>query len=106
MIDFDATVLAACDEAFAETVEYRPSDGPPAAIVGVFFDRFRLVQFDPVSEAMVSTTHPILCCRAVQFPRVPVKGELFVIRGELYAIRDAEPDGMGQIAFPLGRAPA
>ncbi len=107
MIDIDLTVLAACDEAFGEPVEYRPGDGPPIKnIPGIFFDAFRFVRFDPATEAMVSTTHPLVACRASYFPRMPVQGELFVIRGRLYAIRDANPDGEGGVAFPLGLAPA
>ena len=107
MIDFDATVLAACDEAFGEPVEYRPGDGPPIKdIPGNFFDAFKSVRFDPAAEAMVSTTHPLLWCRASHFPRMPVQGELFLIRGKLYTIRDADPDGEGGVAFPLGAAPA
>lgn len=105
MLDFDATVLAACDEAFGEPVEYRPGDGPPVTVTGIFFDAFRSVRFDPATEAMVSTQHPLLCCRASAFARLPVQGELFLIRGRLYAIRDANPDGEGSVAFPLGAAP-
>jgi hypothetical protein len=105
MIDFDATVLAACDETFGEPVEYRPGDGPPIAAAGIFFDAFKSVRFDPATEATVSTTHPLVCCRASYFPRMPVQGELFLIRGKLYAIRDVDPDGEGGVAFPLGAAP-
>ncbi len=105
MIDFDATALAACDEAFGESVEYRPGDGPPIAVQGIFSEAFRSIHFDPATEATISTQHPLLSCRARFFPRLPVQGELFLIRGRLYAIRDANPDGEGSVAFPLGDAP-
>ncbi len=106
-MDFDATVLAACNDAFGEPVEYRPGDGPPIKdIPGIFFDAFRSVRFDPATEAMVSTVHPLVAFRLRYFPRMPVQGELFVIRGRLYAIRDANPDGEGGASFPLGLAPA
>ena len=105
MIDFDATALAACDDAFGEPVEYRPGDGPPIALPGIFFDAFKSVRFDPTTEAMISTQHPLLCCRARFFPRMPVQGELFLVRGRLYAIRDANQDGEGSVSFPLGDTP-
>ena len=105
MIDFDGTVLVAAADAFGETVEYRPGEGPPISVVGVFWDAFRTVRFDPATEALVSTVHPLFTCRARLFPRPPVQGELFVIRGRLYAIRDVNPDGEGDLAFPLGLAP-
>jgi hypothetical protein len=105
MIDFDASVLAACDGAFGEPVEYRPIDGPPVSgIPGIFFDAFKSVRFDPATEAMVSTTHPLICCRASYFLRTPVQGELFVIRGRFFAIRDVNEDGEGGVSFPLGLA--
>jgi hypothetical protein len=53
---------------------------------------------------MVSTTHPLICCRASYFLRTPVQGELFVIRGRFFAIRDVNEDGEGGVSFPLGLA--
>jgi hypothetical protein len=103
MIDFDATVLAACSAAFGETVQYYTAQTGPFAVSGIFNDRYQQTKFEDGIE--IVDTAIVLGIRAAQFPVQPVQGDHFFIRNVLYRISDpVEPDGLGDLKIRLTAA--
>lgn len=98
-VDFDATVLAAAEQVFAETVTWYPGWSGPAVVQGIFNDRFHETRFQDATE--VVELRPVLNARVIRFTRQPVQGELFRIRGVLYAVTNVEPDGVGDLRMYL-----
>lgn len=103
MIDFDATVLAACAAAFGETAYYYTALTGPFAVTGIFNDRYQETKLQDGIE--VVDTSIVLGIRAAQFPVQPVQGDLFRIRTILYVISEpVEPDGLGDLRIRLRAA--
>jgi hypothetical protein len=104
VIDFDTLVLQPCMETFGETVTYLPSDNAPVTLTGeygaVFNDKYADSKFQDGAE--VVSTRPMISMRASALPRDPWQGELFRIRGVLYAIVEPpESDTFGDLRIFL-----
>lgn len=100
MIDFDNLVLAPAHQVFGEQVTYLPGGGGALLVVGVFDAHF---QEDKLQDGLsVTETRPVLNVRASVLPSLPAQGELFRIRGRLYAVSEPpEPDTVGDIRMYL-----
>lgn len=95
MIDFDGTVLAAAEEAFAEQVGWYPADFPPATVNVIFFDAMKEIKFQDATE--VTDVVSLLGARLSGFPRLPAQGDGFRIRGRFYVASEVQPDGVGAV---------
>jgi hypothetical protein len=98
-VDFDALVLAPCERAFGESVTYLAGDGRSYTIAGIFNDRFAETKYQDGQE--LRSTHPMVSIRASQVTQQPAQGELFRIRGVLYAVTNTDPDGFGDLRIHL-----
>lgn len=93
MIDFDATVLAAAQDAFGERVLWLPSDYPSQSVTSIFYGATQETKFrDGVEVTEVVT---LLSVRVGGFARLPQSGDLFQVRGRLYVATEVTPDGVG-----------
>ena len=99
MIDFDATVLAAAEAAFAEMVLWVPADYPAAQVAGIFFDGAIEEKWQDGVAVVERATR--LNARRGAFPRAPVQGDVFQVRGRSYAVSDARDDGVGGVSLLL-----
>jgi hypothetical protein len=112
-IDLDATVLAACMDAWGETnsdgtpsITYMPGHAAPYDIQGVFDEAYTEVNYE--GENPVGSRRPMLGVRLSAFQpsgAPPCRGELFRIRGKLYSFAESHPDGHGHLKVFLQEAP-
>ncbi len=101
-VDFDA-ILVAANAAFGEPVWYYTASTGPAALTGVFNDRYQETKLQNGDE--VIGTKVVLSVRAAQFFVQPVRDDQVIVRGIRYVVADApEPDGMGDIMLTLRAA--
>ena len=103
MIDFDNLALAPCVDVFGQQAVYLPAAGAPLRLVGIF-NRFSTEEkFDDSKGVMVNVTYPTLAIRIVDLMgrAEPCQNETVEVGGEVWAIADATPDGMGQLLLRL-----
>ena len=99
IIDFSETVLAACIDAFGESVIYQPAGLPDMMVRAIFTGASKEVRFqggEPILDEL-----PTLGCRSDAFPLRPSEGELFVIRGLSYAVARVHDDSLGGLKLFL-----
>lgn len=107
-IDWDGLVLAPCHAAFGEpagTVTYFPQIGASFDLEGsVFDDGFHTR--DLLAGPSISTSQPTLGVRLALFPAgvLPLQGDGVALRGQLYLVRDVQPDSHGEARLLLNRA--
>ena len=99
MIDWDTLALAPLHDAFGEVVTYLPGSGPAEQVQAVFNAHYTDTKFQDGTE--VSGTRSILNVRKSVLPGLPTQGELFRVRGILYAVTNVEPDGLGDLRVDL-----
>ncbi len=104
MIDWDKAVLAPVMAVFGEQVTYMPAGGAPFMITGVFDAQYKGVDFAGGMD--VQTDMPVLGIRLAEFPVIPrQKDQLRIERtGELFAVREVQPDGHGAAKLLLNGA--
>lgn len=108
-LSFDTLVLAPCLAAFGEVAQgwpepiYTPQGWPDFAIDGVFDEGYREVDLFPGSP--VTSAAPVLGVRLSDFPPnvAPSQGDLVVIRGVNYLVREVRPDSHGFLLLTLNR---
>lgn len=101
MIDWDALVLAPCENIFGEPVVFRPLNGEPLSVQGIF-DR----SFHELEEAEPSQRNVLLVSvglRLSQLPREPKEGDLLDVPrlSMQFKVRQARPDGKGSVRCML-----
>ncbi len=99
MIDLDATVLAAAQDAFAEWAFWTPAGGTAQRVPLIFWDNSKETKFQDGEQ--VEQMLPVASVRLSQFPGMPARGDVFLIRGVSYTARNVYPDGMGAARIPL-----
>ncbi len=99
MLDLDATVLAACEAAFAEQVGWYPAEYPPAFVAMIFFDGTTESKFQDGTE--VTAPASFLSGRQAGFARLPFQGDLFRVRGRWFYATEVLPDGAGAVKIRL-----
>ncbi len=99
MLDLDATVLAAAQDAFGEWATWTPAGGVAQQVPVIFFDNARETKFQDGEQ--VEQILPLASVRLSQFAGTPAEGDTLRIRGVLYAIRTPLPDGVGAMKLPL-----
>lgn len=99
MIDFDGTVLAAADAAFAEQVVWLASAYPSQLVAAIFFDG--MMEDRLKDEIIVTERVTRLNLRASNLPRAPREGDRFQVQGRLYDLIEALPDGLGAVSCVL-----
>lgn len=114
MIDWDALLLAPCEQIFGEgddqhptPIQYAPKVGTPFPVNGVFDRAFLSLVIDPTAAGGVgmNTVAPVLGVRAAWFPVPPAQGAKLTIPsvGFTYVVANAEPDGHGWVLLRLNK---
>jgi hypothetical protein len=105
VIDFDALVLAPCEDTFAIPVTVTPiasqRGAPPYAARGIFASR--ALQIAVEDGAMLADQQTTLGIRFADFPVPPLADDRFVIKGVTYEAITVHPDGQGGADIPLRR---
>lgn len=88
---------------FAVDVTYTPLSGSAIAFTGIFDDAHLAVEMG--GEAAVSTTAPVLTCRADDLDTLSLgearQGDGVEIGGASYTVTDVQPDGTGIVMLVL-----
>ena len=110
MIDFDATVLAACETTFGQRIVYTSGEGLTYAVAGIFEQALKEVRPDK-DGVLIDSARPILGMRvstllAANVPpgRMPTTGELITTSAppSNWVISNAEPpDSEGHMRLTL-----
>ena len=113
MIDFDAEILAACQEEFGWPIVFSPKGANPVALTGIFGNDFLAV--DGVGNMVIQSRKPVLGIRqsvlrlaGARLPRAkdhiqvknPVTGDCLH-----FEVTSAEPDAEGDVQVHLIKAP-
>ncbi|KAF1041304.1 MAG: hypothetical protein GAK35_03394 [Herbaspirillum frisingense] len=101
MIDFDAEVLAACQQEFGRQGFYQAAGGEAMPIVGIFTDGYKSPIIGGDGMPAWTTSAPTFCVRASDLRSSPTKSDRVIIDGKQYVVMDARPDGVGWIVLPL-----
>ncbi|HAY0218982.1 TPA: hypothetical protein U0V61_005049 [Escherichia coli] len=104
-VDWDTNLLAPLFGVFGEACEYRSRRGGAYLITGIY-DRAYTQQLTGEDGGMVSvSTFPVLGVRDADFVMPPAQGDsVMIIRtGELFTVRDVQPDSHGGTRLELNR---
>lgn len=109
MIDFDALVLAPCEDTFGKPIMVSPIASqrgrPPYAARGIFASRAQPVALE--DGATYSDQLTTLGIRFADFPVPPVANDRITIGGVVYEVIAVHADEQGGAELPLRRvAPA
>lgn len=99
MIDFDATVLAAAQDAFGEQVTWLSADYPSQSVKAIFYGATQETKFRDGLEVVETVT--MLSVRVGTFARAPEPDDFFRVRGRLYVATEVTPDGVGAARIRL-----
>lgn len=101
MIDWDKALLAPVFGVFAEPATYAPAVGQPFPIAGVFDEAYHGVSLAGGTD--VPSAMPVIGVRLAQFAAPPKRGDRLTITrtGELFVVKEVEPDGRGQAKLLL-----
>lgn len=104
-MDFGA-LDAAVAAAFGEPATYTPRGGGAPFPVRGIFDRYQVEVPGPGDSPPASVPFARLTIRAADLPAgvVPRARDGVALRGLTFEVRDPEPDGLGLVVLPLGRA--
>ncbi len=78
---------------FGEEVTFEPLSGGSFVVLGIYNDRHTFV--DPDTEQLVSSNIPTLGVKLADLTQAPSKGDVAVVRGKRYVVRDNREDGEG-----------
>lgn len=112
MSDPAGLAIAATVTVWGEPIAYRPDQGHSPALTGItgIFDNayVSLMPTDDIGlSGNVNTVRPNLGVSLAQFGAyAPQKGDLAMIRGTWYVVRDVQLDGHGGANLPLNVAEA
>lgn len=84
---------------FGEVAIYFPKSGPNYNINTIFEEAYQDVNLN--GEIDISSTHPMAWVYDVNIVGGPHKGDQIQIRGNMYTIKDNQPDGVGVMALWL-----
>lgn len=101
-LDLTDTILKHSTETFGESVVYWPKAAPSFETQGVFDAAF--ITVDPSSGIRIQSTTPRLGVRLSQLPCEPAEGDRVEIRGRVYDVVEAQPDGQGGAVLLLHRS--
>ncbi|WP_340611993.1 head-tail joining protein [Xenorhabdus bharatensis] len=104
-IDWDKHLLAPLHKQFGEKVNWRPKQGKPYDIMGVF-DRAYTQQVESLDgESSINTTKPLLGVRDTALKVPPKQGDrVFIYRLETeFVVNDVQPDSHGGTHLQLNR---
>jgi hypothetical protein len=100
VIDFDATVQAACQGAFGEQITFLPASGARLPCTGIFDEHSTDTKFENGDEIVQQI--PVLGLQASQFgANPPAVNDQFLIRGRRWRVSAATPDSLGHIHIRL-----
>ena len=107
-IDWDSLVIGPNVAIFGEQVTYTSAGGGTIGITGVFNDGFfsgrsEMEGADWGNPGGVTTEQPVLGVQLSQFPIAPAQGDLALVRGTTYAVRQVQPDGNGGAVLLLNQ---
>ncbi len=104
-IDWDKHLLVPLHQQFAERVNWRPKNGQPYDIAGVF-DRAYAQQMETLDgDSSINTTKPILGVRDAIFNVPPQQGDrvfVYSVNTE-FTVNDVQPDSHGGTHLLLNR---
>lgn len=90
---------AACIAAFGVDTQYRPDDGEPIEVRGIFMNPYRRAD---ASHAGVSSSSPAVFYRLADLPGNPDEHAAEVaVDGATYRVTDVQPDGDGGVLLLL-----
>lgn len=104
-IDWDALVIGPVFGVFAEPATYRPVQGVPFAITGVFDREYEAVSIvDQLTPA--SSRKPVLGVQLSQFASAPRQNDkVFIPSVDItYVVKNVKPDGHGHAVLELNLA--
>ena len=104
-VDWDKNLLSPLFGVFGEECEHRPRGGEAYRLTGIFDRAYtqQLVGEDGGTES--NSTLPVLGVRDAECRVKPKQGDIFLIvrTGELYIVRDVQPDSHGGTRLELNR---
>lgn len=107
-VDWDQLVLAPCQNVFGEEVQWISSLNPdPVPVTGIFDNGYKAMPLeivDGLSPTHVTTADARLGVQLSQFASAPQQGDLFLIRGNQYRVREVQPDSHGSADILLNKA--
>lgn len=107
-VDWDQLVLAPCQNVFGEEVQWISSLNPdPVPVTGIFDNGYKAMPLeivDGLSPTHVTTADARLGVQLSQFASAPQQGDLFLIRGKQYRVREVQPDSHGAADILLNKA--
>lgn len=98
--DLANRALTAVTKVMGETITYRRR-GEAHEVRGVF--QASHVGLDPETGMQVRSTQPIVLIDGWSLPFKPAQGDEVEVRGVLYKVRDAQPDGHTGVLLMLHR---
>lgn len=105
-VDWDKKLLAPLQRVFGEPVEYRPRNGTPFMVSGIF-DRAYTADVEPIDDngPAVNTTRPVLGIRDSAFVSPPEQGDMLYIPRvkTLFKVSDVQPDSHGGTRLELNK---
>lgn len=96
---FYKTALGSLQSTFGETVEFRPKNGSPVEVRGIFNEMFTAIDSD--SGFPLTTQKPNLGINLKDFNAPPGPGDEFSLRGMVYEFADIHRDGEGHATVLL-----
>lgn len=103
-VDWDTFLLAPLHGVFGDTHEYRPSNGTPFNVNGVFDRGYVQVMENLDGGSEINTTNPVMGVRDADFlgHAFPVQGDRVFIKtvgktpvNQLFSVSDVQPDSHG-----------
>lgn len=91
--------LAACRDAFGESVTYTPWDGSAASLMAIFESQGSV--FDPSTGLIVRTGKPTLAVKISDLASSPARRDAVTARGVNYTVTDVDLDGRGGAVLQL-----
>ena len=107
MVDFDALVLAACHQVFADAVIYTPVGSADVSVTGIFDNAYREQKpVDDYAPGNITGARPVLGVRLSQFAQYPQQGDLLTIvrTGRSYVVIEVRDDSHGGALLLLNEA--
>jgi hypothetical protein len=107
-IDWDARVVAPCVRVLGEPITYRPANGVPYQISGVFDNAYR--EIDELTGELVPLVAaiPVIGARMADFNIPPAQGDQLTVLGNglSYVVKEQRADSHGHVLLKLNRTTA
>lgn len=109
-VNWDLHLLSPLHGIFGDKHEYRPRNGTPFTINGIF-DRAYTQEVEPLDDgSTINTTKPVLGVRDSQFRAPPKQGDRVLVGivggvpvNTLFAVADVQPDSHGGTKLILNK---